>query len=80
VFRKTFLNERLKIERSLGGELDTTRGRKAVGGLFGGLLSYKPFDGAEVQLGYVMARGEDQVSIEMFEPLDQLYLKIRADF
>jgi len=80
VFRKTFLNDKLKIELSLGGELDTTRGRNAVGGLFSALLSYKPFDGAEVVLGYVMARGEDRVSIEMFEPLDQTYLKIRADF
>ena len=80
VFRKTFLNERLKIELSLGGELDTTLGRQALGGLFHGMLSYKPFDGAEVVLGYVMARGEDRVSIEMFEPLDQAYLKIRTDF
>jgi hypothetical protein len=80
VLRKSFLNERLKIETSLGGELDATRGRRALGGLFHALLSYKPFDGAEVVLGYVMARGEDRVSIEMFEPLDQAYLKIRADF
>jgi hypothetical protein len=80
VFRKSFLNERLKIELSLGGELDATRGRRALGGLFHALLSYKPFDGAEVALGYVMARGEDRVSMEMFEPLDQAYLKIRADF
>ncbi len=80
VFRKSFLNEKLKIELSLGGELDTTRGRRSLGGLFHALLSYKPFDGAEVALGYVMARGEDRVSIEMFEPLDQVYLKIRADF
>ena len=80
IFRKSFLSDRLKIELSLGGELDTTKGRRALGGLGNAMLIYKPFDGAEFVLGYVMARGEDKASFEIFEPLDQVYLKIRSDF
>lgn len=80
VLRKSFLSDRLKFELSLGGELDTGEGRHALGGLLSAEMSYKPFDGSEVVLGYVMARGQDGASFELFEPLDQLYLRIQADF
>ncbi|MBN2498678.1 MAG: hypothetical protein JXR96_29070 [Deltaproteobacteria bacterium] len=80
IFRKSILADRLKFELALGGELDTTLGRRSLGGLGNLLITYKPFDGSEVALGYVMARGEDGTTLEMFEKLDQVYLRFRADF
>ncbi len=80
VFRKSVLSDRLRFEVSLGGELDTTLGRRAVGGLGNVTVSYKPYDGSEIVLGYMMARGESGTAFEIFEELDQAYLKFRADF
>jgi hypothetical protein len=80
VFRKSILSDRLQFELSLGGELDTTLGRKALGGLGSLNLRYKPFDGAQIEIGYVLARGQAGTTFEVFEPLDQVYLKFRADF
>ena len=65
---------------SLGGELDTNLGNNTMGWLAGIDMAYKPFDGIEMKLGYVMARGEYGTSLEVFEPLDQVYLKITAVF
>jgi hypothetical protein len=79
-FRTAILNERLRFELNLGGELDTTGGRRALAGLLSALVTYKPFDGSEVALGYLMSRGERGTSFQMFEQLDQLYLRFRADF
>ncbi len=80
VFRKSVLSDRLRFEVSLGGELDTTLGRRAVGGLGNVVMTYRPYDGAQIVLGYLMARGEAKTAFEMFEELDQAYLKFRADF
>ncbi|HOX44837.1 MAG TPA: hypothetical protein PK668_14655 [Myxococcota bacterium] len=79
-FRKAVLNDRLRFELNLGGELDTTQGRDGLAGLLNALISYKPFDGSEVAIGYLMARGEDGTSLQLFEALDQLFLRFRADF
>ncbi len=80
VFRKSLLNERLKLELALGGELDATRGRNNLAGLLEATIAYQPFDGAEVLIGYVMTRGESGTSLEMFEPLDQVFLRFKAEF
>ncbi|HUU00292.1 MAG TPA: DUF1302 family protein [Myxococcota bacterium] len=80
VFRKSLLSERLKFELTLGGELDTTRGRDGLAGLLEATVSYQPFDGAEVLLGYIMTRGEGGTGLDMFEPLDQVFLKFTAEF
>jgi hypothetical protein len=64
----------------LGGELDTTRGRRSMGGLASAQISYKPWDGVDFTVGYAIAGGQDRVTLEVFEPLDQVYLKVRADF
>ncbi len=80
VLRQSLLSDRLNFELSLGGELDTTLGRSALAGLGQIMLTYKPFDGSQVSLGYVLARGEAETSLEMFEALDQAFFRVRADF
>ncbi len=80
IFRKSILSGRLGFEVNLGGELDHTLGRDALGWLANAQLTYKPFDGSEIILGYLMARGEDGTTFDIFEKLDQAYLKVRAEF
>ena len=80
VFRKSVLSDRLRFELSLGGELDITDGNNGLAGLGNLNISYRPYDGAEIALGYMMARGEDGTTFEIFEALDQAYLKFRSEF
>lgn len=80
VFRKSVLSDKLAIEINLGGELDHTFGRNALGWLGNAQVTYKPYDGAQVVLGYLMARGEDGTTFQIFEQLDQAYLKFRTEF
>jgi hypothetical protein len=80
VFRKAWLADTLELEINLGGELDHNRGRDALGWLFNTQLSYAPYDGSKIVLGYLMSRGEAGTTFDMFEQLDQAYLKFRVDF
>jgi len=41
---------------------------------------FEPASGAQIEIGYVLARGQAGTTFEVFEPLDQVYLKFRADF
>ena len=80
VFRKSLLSERLLMELSLGGELDHNLGNDAIGAMGDARLTYKPYDGAEIAIGYLMSRGEDGTTLDSFEQLDQVYLRFRSDF
>lgn len=80
VLRQSFLSERVKVELTLGGELDTTRGHRALGGVLIAEVSYQPSEAVFVVLGYALARGQDDTTLSLFEPLDQLYGKLLLYF
>lgn len=80
VARKSFLSDRLKFELNLGGELDTNNGARGLGATWNASVAYRPFDGSEVTLGVLMARGDEGTTLDLFQQLDQAYLKFRADF
>jgi len=80
VMRKSVLYDRLQFELSLGGELDHTRGRQALGAVGIAEISYRPVDGARLSLGAAKAWGEEGTRLSLFEDLTQVFLKLEVGF
>lgn len=77
IFKKKFLNDSLEIEIMGGGEFDDT---DKLGWIAGGELHYMPFDSTKITLGGIAARGHEGTNFNLFEELDQVYVRARLDF
>ncbi|MCX7944464.1 MAG: hypothetical protein N2746_08155 [Deltaproteobacteria bacterium] len=86
--KKDFFDSTFNIQPSFGIEFDSDsdekfggeeiRGEKAI--ILSLEATYFPFSNGKITIGGAVARGDRGSNLEMFEKLDQMYLKFRMDF
>lgn len=77
---KKFFDDKLKLELTLGGELDFSGDKKVVGYLFGPQIVFYPADATEIGLGTFSVDGDPGTKLGSMKTLDQAYLKFKYSF
>ncbi len=75
--RKSLFDDELKVQITAGGEMDD---EDHLGWMAGGELAWHAMDSTRLLLGGLVARGDDGTTFHGFEGLEQVYLRLRADF